>query len=235
VTDVTQVAARAIREMRDYQAGLRRDPTHAHVLLGDLRHALIPTHVLARDLPAEVESLVGRPACFAVTSRIGRVIGQAHAKAFFAYSGGAAEGWDFRVLSGPMYFAWTGFGDVDLLLWEIDSAEDFAILWESDNSFSATEALQQGDRGRSCHMQAGYAAGWCEVATGMQLETREIACRAEGVSHCRFLVAPAKDFEERILGPRFHRPTSSYSIMRFKSDSFSDEQIAAAPPRSPTA
>lgn len=217
MTDMSHAVNRAVAEMRAYQTSLRRDPAHAQVFVGGLQHALIPTRVLARDLPREIEPLVGPTASSVVLSRIGRVIGRAQAEAFFLDRGSASDDWSFRVLCGPLYFAWAGYGDVDILLWEQSSENDFDFLWESDNSFSAREALREGDRGRSCHMQAGYAAGWCEVATGIELETREIACRAEGVSHCRFLIAPTEGFEERIVKPRFHRATSTYSSIHIRA------------------
>lgn len=223
--DVTELANRATREMREFQTSLRREPEQAHVVLGGLRHALIPTHILARDLLRELDVLLGRSEGAMVLSRIGRLTGRSQAEAFFADREVAADA-AFRVLCGPMYFAWAGYGDVDMLLWEIESDDDFAILWESDNSFSAIEAVRDGDRRRSCHLQAGYAAGWCEVAMGMQLETKEIACRAEGVSHCRFLIAPVEGFHERMLNPRFHRPTSAYSTWRIDRTGLVEHTVA---------
>jgi hypothetical protein len=224
MTEISQLLGSATREMREYQASLRRDPKHALISVGGLRHALIPTCVLARDLPRELDAVVGQHAGRMVMSQVGRVIGRAQAEAFFADRGSVADEATFRVLCGPMYLAWAGYGDVDILLWET-SDDHFAILWESDNSFSACEALSEGDRGRSCHMQAGYAAGWCEAATGLQLETREIACRAEGVSHCRFLIGQASGFEEQILDPHFHRATSTYSVMRFDADGLVEGEL----------
>lgn len=211
--DVSQLIEGAVHEMRAYQAGLRRDSEHG-LWLGGLRHALVPTHVLAKDLPNELEALLGRSAAAVVMARIGRLIGHAQAEAFFADNGAEGDEWLHRMIRGPMHFAWAGFGDVDLLMLDVVSDQDFTILWESDNSFGAGEALSDGDRGRSCHMQAGYAAGWNSAATGLQLEAREIACRAEGVSHCRFILAPADGFEDRLCEPRFHRPTRQYDAMR---------------------
>jgi hypothetical protein len=213
MSDVSHLIEGAVHEMRAYQAGLRRDAEHG-LWLGGLRHALVPTHVLARDLPNEVESLLGRPVAAVVMARIGQLIGRAQAEAFFADRGLETAEWRYRMVRGPMYFAWAGFGDVDLLLWDAVTDQDFTILWESDNSFSAGEALNDGHRSRCCHMQAGYAAGWNSAATGLQLEAREIACRAEGVSHCRFILGPAEGFEDRLLDPRFHRPTREYDVMR---------------------
>jgi hypothetical protein len=223
-----QAAERAAAEMREYQETFTRNPHRAQVFIGGLRHALIPTHILSRDLPQEIDELIGVKASHLVMSRLGRLTGRAHAEAFFAERRIGPEERMFRVICGPSYFAWTGYADVDLLLTDFRMDENFAVLWESDNSFSACEALHDGDRGRSCTMQAGYAAGWCEVASGLALETRELACRAEGVSHCRFLIAPAASFEHKMREPRFHRATSSYSIMRFDSTGLADQAPASS-------
>lgn len=222
-------AERAAHEMREYQATFVRNPHHAQVFIGGLRHALIPTHVLSQDLPQEIDELIGAKASHLVMSRLGRLTGRAHAEAFFAERQIGPDEAIFRVVCGPMYFGWTGYADVDLLLTDFRIDEHFAVLWESNNSFGATEALNDGDRGRSCTMQAGYAAGWCEVASGLALETREIACRAEGVSHCRFLIAPSANFEQRLREPRFHRATSTYPVMRFDSTGLVDLDSRDAP------
>lgn len=231
MTDLHQDAKRAAVEMREYQATFARNPHRAQVFIGGLRHALIPTHVLSRELPQEIDELIGTKASHLVMSRLGRLTGRAHAEAFFAERQIGPDERVFRTMCGPMYFAWAGYADVDLLVTDFSMDDSFAVLWESDNSFGASEALHDGDRGRSCAMQAGYAAGWCEVASGLALETREIACRAEGVSHCRFLIAPAASFEQKMREPRFHRATSSYPIMRFDSAGLVDEAPVSPPVR----
>jgi hypothetical protein len=222
MSDVADLVGRSVLAMREYQDTLKRDPESAQVLVGELAHALIPTHVLARDLPRELDDAVGGTVGRLVMSRLGRLIGRAQAEAFFVERGLDPAEAEFRVITGPMYFAWAGYGDVDLLVYEPVMDERFTVLWESDNSASAREALRDGDRGRSCHLQAGYAAGWCEAATGLHLETREIACRAEGVSHCRFLIAHADGFDQRILEPRWHKKTSSYEVQSVKASCVAD-------------
>jgi hypothetical protein len=67
-------------------------------------------------------------------------------------------------------------------------------------------------RTRACHLPAGYSAGWCTEATGLPLESCELACRVEGVGHCRFLIGHAAHMHERVLDPRFHQPTDRYTI-----------------------
>ena len=50
-----------------------------------------------------------------------------------------------------------------------------------------------------CYWNAGYSAGWCSESFGLNLEAREIHCRAKGDKVCRFVMAPSEKIEQRIL------------------------------------
>ncbi len=196
--------------MTNYQELLVRDPTHAQVSLAGVNHALVPTHVLARDLPQELTQILGPELAPSVMYKLGQLIGGAHAKAFFANHGCFPE-LNYRVLSGTIHFAWAGYGDVELLIFEPRLDKNFLVLWESHNSFSAKEAIDDGIRRRACDLQAGYAAQWCEEATGLPIEVVEIACRAEGVATCRFVMTRKDRASHWVYEPRLHRPTRDYS------------------------
>jgi len=211
--EVASLIERALEDMREYQGRLQRHPAAAQVTLAGVPHALVPTHVIARGFPAALHELVGADTAPLVMYRLGQLIGRGQAEAFFEDRGIDAGDHAYRLLTGPFHLAWAGYADVDLLVWEPRLDERFAILWESDNSFSAREtAADDPPRARACHLQAGYSAGWCTHATGLRLETSELACRAEGVRHCRFLIAHGERMQERIENPRFHRTTGSYGI-----------------------
>lgn len=212
MTHLPMLIARALDDMTEYQERFVRDPSHARVSVAGLTHALVPTHVLASDLPVELVEILGPELAPAVMYRLGRLIGGRQAAAFFADRGiGLAEP-QYRVLTGPFHFAWAGYGDVQLLLWEPHLDTDFLVLWESDNSFSAQEAINDGLRKRSCDLQAGYAGGWASEATGLPIEVIEIACRAEGVTYCRFVMAHQDQVLAQIRNPRLHRPTRQYRV-----------------------
>lgn len=196
--------------MTEYQQLLVRDPSHARVSVAGVNHALVPTHVLARDLPLELVEILGAEVAPTVMYRLGRLIGGTHADTFFANREIGSTEPQYRVVTGPFHFAWAGYGDVDLLLWEPHPDENFLVLWESHNSFSAQEAINDGVRKRACDLQAGYAAGWCTAATGLPIEVVEIACRAEAVATCRFVMAHADCVSKRVSEPRLHRPTRQY-------------------------
>ena len=209
--ELSSLIERALDDMREYQGRLQRHPAAAQVTLAGVSHALVPTHVIACGFPAVLHELVGADTAPLVMYRLGQLIGRTQAEAFFEDRGIDAGDHAYRLLTGPFHLAWAGYADVDLLVWEPRLDERFAILWESDNSFSAREAAADDPHpARACHLQAGYSAGWCSAATGLLHEASELACRAEGVSHCRFLIAHTERMHERIVDPRFHQPTEQY-------------------------
>lgn len=213
MTRLTGLVARAIEDMADYQKLLLRDPTHARVSVSGINHALVPTHVLAHDLPVELMEILGAELAPTVMYRIGRLIGGAHAQAFFTNRGIGLSETHYKVLTGPFHFAWAGYGDVEMLVWEPHLDENFLVLWESHNSFSAQEATSDGIRKRACDLQAGYASGWCTTATNLPIEVVEVACRAEGVRTCRFVMAHATNLPSRVSDPRLHHPTTHYETI----------------------
>jgi predicted hydrocarbon binding protein len=201
---------RAEEAIREYEAGLRRDASQARISLGDLPHALMPTSVIGRDLVRILEEALGPEAGPVVMYSLGKQIGVAQASAFFAVH--AEPDPVFRVLAGPFHLAWAGFGNVELLVWQPELDERFALLWQSDSSFSALEALTGPRHKRACHLQAGYSAGWCREATGLPLEAAELACRAEGLTRCRFLISHGERIERNLADPMFHRATKDYRV-----------------------
>jgi len=213
MTALANLIARAVDDMTQYQKLLARDPSHARVSLARVNHALVPTHVLARDLPIELAEMLGAEIAPTVMYRLGWLIGTTHARAFFAERDVAIADRSYRVLTGPFHFAWAGYGDVELLVWEPNLDETFLVLWESRNSFSAQEAINDNIRKRACDLQAGYSAGWCTEATGLPIEVVELACRAEAVSTCRFVMAHADRVSDRASEPRLHRPTRQYRVI----------------------
>jgi predicted hydrocarbon binding protein len=223
--ELAHTIARAQEAMREYEAGLRRDSSHAQISLGDVSHALMPTSVIARDLVRILADALGSDAARAVMYSLGKHIGQVQAAAFFADAACDEPDPLFRLLAGPFHFAWAGYGNVELLVWRPHLDQRFAVLWQSDASFSAFEALSEPHHKRVCHLQAGYSAGWCLEATQLPLEAAELACRAEGPTHCRFLIAHAQTIHSKMADPSFHRATKDYRVIPLGPRS---------PPRIPT-
>lgn len=202
-----------MRDMHEYQLHLVREAGVARVALGGLGHVFVPTHVVARELPGVLGELLDDETTSILLYQLGFLTGRAQAGAFFTERGIGEDELLYRVLTGPFHFAWAGYGDVDILLLEPDADEGFVALWETENSFSAREGLAAGERRRTCHVQAGYSAGWLTAATRLPLEARELACRTEGVRFCRFLVAHERALPRRLSEIRFHRQRGRYRVI----------------------
>lgn len=201
---------RAAQEVRDYQARIQREPTKARVSISGEPYVLFPVQPLALALPQMINETFGLHIGDKVMYQLGYTIAFMEAERFFLKRNISPKELAYRVITGPLYFAWTGFGNVELLDLQLCKDYTFHVLWESPNSFSAEAAIASGLRGRYCYIQAGYAAGWCSAATGMELACQEIACAAEGVKKCRFLIALSQHLATKVSDPAFHKPRSSY-------------------------
>jgi predicted hydrocarbon binding protein len=199
--------------MSEYQERLVRSPEIGQVLLAEAPQLLVPTPVMGQELPRELKKIIGEELAPLVMYRLGYLIACHQARAFYIDRDIDPSETEYRVMAGAFHIGWVGYGDAELLIWEPEPTQDFLVLWESDNSYCAREAIKAGVRNRACHLLAGYSSGWATEATGVPLETNEIACRAEGVSHCRFLVAHRDRIQQRLLDPRLHQPTNRYQTI----------------------
>lgn len=197
-------------DMSEYQTRLARETHLAQVTLAGLRHVLVPTSVVSRELPRVLTELTSPEAAGLVMYQLGYLTGAAHAERFFEDRGIGPEEPLYRTLTGPFHFAWAGYGDVNILLIEPHQDERFVALWETGNSFSAREGMAAGERRRACYTEAGYSAGWVSTAMQLPLATQELACRTEGVRFCRFLIADAQRMRSRLAEIRFHQPRETY-------------------------
>lgn len=204
---------RARDEVGEYQRRFTRDPGTGAVSVAGSPYLLVPTGVLGRDLPAELRESIGPEAAADVMYRLGYLTARSQAHRFYADLGIGMDEWEYRLVTGPFSAAWTGHGEAEILMWEPTLGEDFLVLWESANSLAAREAIATGVRHRACHLYAGYSAGWCSEATGQTLQTKEVACRAEGVGHCRFMITHTKHMRRHLTDPRLHQPRSDYDVL----------------------
>jgi hypothetical protein len=212
-TPLLSLIARAAQEVQDYQTKLQREPTKARVSLSGEPYVFLSARSLALTFPQMINETFGLRIGDKVIYQLGYIIAFAEAEHFFQARNISLKELDYRVLTGTLYSAGTGFGNVELLDQKLCRDHTFHALWETPNSFSAEAAIASGLPGRYCHIQAGYAAGWCSAATGLELACQEIACAAEGVKKCRFLIAHLQHLTSKVSDPSFHKPRSSYYVI----------------------
>jgi len=129
-----------------------------------------------------------------------------------------------KLSTGPIHFAFTGWGRVKILDDSSPSAdEDFVLHYEHPNSFeSATWLKTRRDSVTPvCFMNAGYSAGWCTVSFGIPLMAVEITCRAAGDQHCSFVMAHREHLHEKLenfLSETVHHPPEITPFMNRVDD-----------------
>ncbi len=93
---------------------------------------------------------------------------------------------------GPIHFAYSGWGVVDILPESKPVAdENYLLVYDHPNSFESQAWQTTGQQAAFpvCVMNAGYSSGWCEESFGVALVATEIMCRAKGDKHCRFIMS----------------------------------------------
>jgi hypothetical protein len=104
-----------------------------------------------------------------------------------------------RLASGPVHFSYAGWGFVEIFDdSEPTTDENYYLHFSHPNSFE-TEVLRRKNvsvNRCACFFSAGYSAGWCSEAFGLEVHTRELSCLGRGESRCEFIMAPAHKLDE---------------------------------------
>jgi predicted hydrocarbon binding protein len=104
-----------------------------------------------------------------------------------------------RLASGPVHFAHAGWAFVDILPDSAPATDDnYFLHYYHPNTFESEVVTRKGQRVDKCAclFSAGYSAGWCSEAFGIDVHGREIRCTARGEDHCEFVMAPAAKLDE---------------------------------------
>lgn len=126
-------------------------------------------------------------------------IGKSDAKAFHKATG-VVDPVD-KLATGPIHFSYTGWAYVDIFEESTPTADaNYYLIYDHPQSFEVDSWIKC--RGKTnhctCFMNAGYSAGWCSESFNVDLVAKEILCKANGDSACRFIMAHHSKIEERI-------------------------------------
>jgi predicted hydrocarbon binding protein len=108
--------------------------------------------------------------------------------------------------AGPIHFAHAGWAFVDILADSAPATDpSYFLHYYHPNTFESEVLRARGRKVEqcACHFSAGYSAGWCSEAFGLEVHGREIRCTARGEENCEFVMAPADKLsghERRLLG-----------------------------------
>ncbi|AKF05493.1 ATP-binding protein [Sandaracinus amylolyticus] len=106
-----------------------------------------------------------------------------------------------KLAGGPIRFAYTGWGQVEIRPESRPIADDdFFLLHAHPYSFEAASFIASGRSSDVpvCIMGAGYSSGWCEASFGLELTAVEVACKARGDEECLFVMAPPHRIADQI-------------------------------------
>jgi predicted hydrocarbon binding protein len=103
-----------------------------------------------------------------------------------------------RLASGPVHFAHAGWAFVDILPDSAPAMDDtYYLHYYHPNTFESEVLASLGRKVErcACLFSAGYSAGWCSDAFGVEVHGREIRCTARGDDNCEFIMAPVAQLD----------------------------------------
>ena len=183
------------------------DPTKGIIKIGDDRYVLIRAESMSIRFIDQMSAALGEDAALNFLYSFAKIIGRNDARDFHEKRGLIDP--IQKLSAGPVHFSFTGWALVDILPESAPAPdESYFLMYDHPNTFEADSYLKHGRKTTRpvCVFSAGYSAGWCSESFGLNLDAREISCRARGDGACRFIMAPAERIEEHV---RKHSPGGS--------------------------
>lgn len=105
-----------------------------------------------------------------------------------------------KLAAGPISFNYAGWAYVDIFPESKPTADDkYFLVYDHPYSFEC-EAYVKAKGATSkrpvCVMNAGYSSGWCSESFRINVDAREIMCRAKGDPVCRFVMGVKDRLDE---------------------------------------
>jgi len=206
----------------------RENPFHGTIEIADQRYILIRAASLSVEFfevvrkfyadRSEKEAIaLARDLLFDMA----HAIGMADARNFHARMNLRTPLEKFSV--GPVHFAYSGWGFVDLLPGSHPvPSEDYVLIYDHPHSFEA-QAWQAAGKVTEfpvCVMNAGYSSGWCEESFGVPLVAAEIMCQARGDKSCRFVMGHPHRISDHIDAYLKRHPRATPGSTRFEDTGF---------------
>lgn len=204
--DVQPIFDRAAAALGAYFERMEVDPSRAMIGIDDERFVLVRASAFSIDFLDTLVALYadrGQREALAISRGflfdIAHTIGVHDARRMHEHLGSLSP--LERLSGGPVHFAYTGWGLVEIKASSHPSPDDdYCLVYEHTYSFEAASFLRAGrsSEGPVCIMQAGYSSGWCEASFGLELTAVEVECKARGDAACMFVMAPPKRVTGRV-------------------------------------
>jgi two-component system, cell cycle sensor histidine kinase and response regulator CckA len=182
--------------VKKYFASYQARPSEGTITIQDQRYILVRAESLRVDFAkhfGEVMGLSGEDAEEMAANLLyilARAIGKEDAKHFCKAQ--MVTDPIAKLAAGPSCFSYSGWAFVDILPESKPTPdENYFLVYDHPYSFEAEAHMKKKKkkaRHPFCVMNAGYSAGWCSESFSLEVESREILCRAKGDKACRFVM-----------------------------------------------
>jgi len=187
---------RAEKYVRDYYSSFYSNKNKGTITIGGERYILVRAKSLRVDFAKHLGQALGLPKKLSGTASdnflyiLAKAIAKEDAKHFAAKQ--KVKDPVAKLAAGPVSFNYSGWAFVNIFPESKPTPDknyfltyDHPYSFEADAFISAKGAVSKRP---VCVMNAGYSAGWCSESFGVELEAREIMCRARGDKACRFVM-----------------------------------------------
>ena len=166
-------------------------PEKGTIHVGGDRYLLVRASSLFVALFDQLENAFGEEQAQEFIYNMARTIGKADARDFAANR--KVSDPNEKLSAGPVHFAYAGWAFVDIYPTSRPSPDEHYFLhYQHPNTFESEVFIKQGRKPDHpiCFFSAGYSAGWCSEAYGLEVHARELRCTAKGDGRCEFVMAP---------------------------------------------
>lgn len=185
--------------MEGFFGDLQRRPEEGDIQISGVRYLLMRTESLSIELHEELRKTFGDAGARQIRYKLAKACGTRDAKMFAERL--KVDDPTMRLALGPVHFAHVGWAFVDIFKESAPQPnEDYFLVYDHPYSFEAASYLSNGIKTDYpvCHMNAGYSAGWCGYAFGIELKAEELTCRAKGDEKCIFVQAHPRNFDRLV-------------------------------------
>lgn len=189
--DFEPLFAKAEETVASFFDDMDWSPTKGTLMIGGSRYVLMSAESL-QDIPISLSRDLDIPIEKAnkLFYKLAKSIGKDDARRFI-YKMGVTEP-IAKLSAGPVHFAFTGNARVAFLPSNPVPDENYLLRYDHPQSFEADEYIRKNgpiSKSPVCLWNSGYSSGWCSESFSIEVDAREISCRAMGHKHCRFVMS----------------------------------------------
>jgi son of sevenless-like protein len=190
----------AEQQMKTFFSGINSEPETGTLSISGERYILARAATFSVELRKLLEEQYGRIAAEKLAYNLGRAAGIKDAEFFMKKL--QLERGPQALSAGPVHFAFVGWAYVDIFPESNPTTdENYYLIYDHPYSFEAEAFQREGIQTERpvCQMNAGYSSGWCQTAFGIELEAREICCRASGDDQCIFVMGHQSKIHDYVI------------------------------------